>query len=379
MTVTLAKPLLNLDGTNIAWHADRVEAWERCERIAPVSVDLAWTRACQAACRGCYAVLQEPHERSNVTADDARRLLDDFAEIGVRAFSIVSDGESTLSPAWVPSILHGSDLGLDVGAATNGWRMFPEVSETVLPRLRWVRFTALAATPERFAEMMIGDPGRTDLWDTAIANIRAAVEIKRRRGLNVTLGLQTFLAPTDADVILPYARLGVELGMDYVVLKHFSDDERGSYGIDYAAYPRLFDLLREAEGLSAERTQVIVKWSKIRTGDRPPYRRMWACPFLLQISGSGLVAPSGMFFNARYAKLWIGNYTQERFRDLWRSDRYWDAMNYLASPAFDASRHMGALPIQHYANVALDRHVRGVERITAPPEGTPRPAHWKFV
>jgi hypothetical protein len=52
-----------------------------------------------------------------------------------------------------------------------------------------------------------------------------------------------------------------------------------------------------------------VKWDKIKDKGKPSYKRFYGPPFLLQISGSGLVAPSGMFFNARYSKLHIGNFT----------------------------------------------------------------------
>ena len=41
--------LLILDGHKLAWHTDRVKAWEDGQRIAPVSIDLALTRACLAA------------------------------------------------------------------------------------------------------------------------------------------------------------------------------------------------------------------------------------------------------------------------------------------------------------------------------------------
>ena len=50
---------LILDGTKIAWHQERVEAWERGERIAPVTIDMALTRACNYGCHFCYAMLQE--------------------------------------------------------------------------------------------------------------------------------------------------------------------------------------------------------------------------------------------------------------------------------------------------------------------------------
>ena len=83
----------------------------------------------------------------------------------------------------------------------------------------------------------------------------------------------------------------------------------------------------------------------------------------MQISGSGLVAPSGMFFNARYSKFHIGNFVDERFKDIFKSERYSRIMNYLASPNFDAQTMMGTLPIQHYVSEALDKHIKGIEKI----------------
>ena len=52
-------------------------------------------------------------------------------------------------------------------------------------------------------------------------------------------------------------------------------------------------------------------------------------------------------------------------------------MNYLASSNFDARTMMGTLPIQHYASVALDRHIRGVERIVES-HGV-KPLHVNFI
>ena len=59
---------LLLDNTKIAWHTERLAAWERGERIAPVTIDMALTRKCDAACSFCYAQLQE-NERSEITLE----------------------------------------------------------------------------------------------------------------------------------------------------------------------------------------------------------------------------------------------------------------------------------------------------------------------
>lgn len=368
---------LILDSHKLSWHYDRVAAWEAGERIAPVSVDMSLTRACSAMCSFCYAMMQESQARSSIKESHALNLLDDFAEMGIRSVSLVSDGESTISKAYVPFIQHAAKLGINIGNATNAWEWEPEKIEAVLPYITWLRFTVAAGRPESYAKIMYKGPEHTQVFDRAMSHIRYAVELKRKKNLGVTLGIQMVLMPDLKDEILPFAKLGVDLGVDYAVIKHCSDDEQGTLGIDYSQYEALHPLLEQAEAMSTETTKVIVKWSKIKDGDKPTYQRFYGPQFLLQISGSGLVAPSGMFFNARHSKLHIGNFTEERMKDIWKSDRYWRVMNYLASPYFNAQTMMGTLPIQHYVSVALDNHLKGIQRIQA--GAGEKPLHVNFL
>lgn len=368
---------LILDSHKLSWHYDRVAAWEAGERIAPVSVDMSLTRACSAMCSFCYAMMQESQARSSIKESHALNLLDDFAEMGVRSVSLVSDGESTISKAYVPFIQHAAKLGINIGNATNAWEWEPEKIEAVLPHMTWLRFTVAAGRPESYAKIMYKGPEHTDVFDRAMRHIRYAVELKRKKNLPVTLGIQMVLMPELKDEILPFAQLGLDLGVDYAVIKHCSDDEQGTLGIDYSQYEALHPLLEQAETMSTEQTKIIVKWSKIKDGDKPTYQRFYGPQFLLQISGSGLVAPSGMFFNARYSKLHIGNFTEDRMKNILKSDHYWRVMNYLASPSFNAQTMMGTLPIQHYVSVALDNHLKGTQRIQ--PGTGEKPLHVNFL
>jgi MoaA/NifB/PqqE/SkfB family radical SAM enzyme len=368
---------LILDSHKLSYHMDRVNSWEAGERIAPVTVDMALTRACGSMCKFCYAMMQEPQKRHGIKTHHALNLLDDFAEVGVRGVSLVSDGESTLSKAYVPFVQHAAELGINVGNATNAWEWGPEKSEEVLPHMSWIRFTVAAGTPEKYAEIMYKGPEHTEVYDKAIRNIKYAVEFKKKHNLSVTLGIQMVLMPEFKDEIIPFAKLGVDLGVDYAVIKHCSDDEYHTLGVDYSKYEQMYGLLQQAEDLSTDKTKVIVKWDKINDKGKPSYNRFYGPPFLLQISGSGLVAPSGMFFNARYSKLHIGDFTTERFIDIFKSDKYWRAMNYLASPAFDAQTMMGTLPIQHYISIALDNHIKGVKKIHE--KNGNKPLHSNFL
>lgn len=368
---------LILDSHKLSYHYDRVKAFENGERVAPISVDMALTRACGAMCSFCYAMVQEPQERATVKEKEALNLLDDFKEIGVKSVSLISDGESTISKAYVPFIQHASNIGIDVGNATNGWEWDEDKIDQVLPHLTWVRFTCAAGTPEGYSSIMFKGKEHTHVFDRAMKNIKYAVDLKKKLNLKVTLGIQMVLMPEFKDEIIPFAKLSADLGVDYGVIKHCSDDEFGTLGVDYSKYEELYTILREAEKYSNSNTKVIVKWDKIKNKGKPSYKRFYGPQFLLQISGSGLVAPSGMFFNARYSKLHIGNYVDERFKDIFKSERYSKIMDYLSSPNFDAQTMMGTLPIQHYVSEALDNHIKDIVKIT--PKTGDKPLHVNFL
>ena len=368
---------LILDSHKLSHHYERIEAWENGEQIAPISVDMALSRACGAMCSFCYAMIQEPQERASIKTKDALNLLDDFAEIGIKSVSLVSDGESTLSKAYVPFIEHASKLGIDIANATNGWEFEKEKIDQVLPHMTWVRFTVAAGTPEGYAKIMFKSEKNIEVFERAMKNIRYAVELKEKLKLDVTLGIQMVLTPDFKDEILPFAKLAIDLGVDYGVIKHCSDDEMGTLGIDYSKYEEMYPLITKAEKMSNDKTKIIAKWKKIKDKGVSSYNRLYGPQFLLQLSGSGLVAPAGQFFNAKYSKLHMGNFTEERFIDIFKSSRYKKTMDYLASPNFDAQTMMGTLPITHYINEALNNHAIGKDRIK--PNKGAKPLHVNFL
>ena len=364
---------LILDGTKIAWHDERVRAWERGERIAPITIDMALTRACNYGCHYCYAMLQE-NDRSFINKEIITRFLDDCAEIGVKGISFVSDGESTISPVFVFACQYGASLGLAMACGTNAYVLTRSKSEEVLPHLTYLRVNISAGEPKRYAEIM---GVKEEYFHRVVENIRHMVEIKKRDNLGVTIGLQMVLMPQYADQVLPLARLGKELRADYLVIKHCSDNEDGDLHVDYEGYPGLYAILREAEAMSTDTYQVSVKWSKISTGEKRSYQRCYGPPFIMQFSGSGLVAPCGMLFNSKYKKYHIGNIADTPFKELWKGERYWEVVNLIASERFDARTMCGSLCLQHKVNEFLWSLKNGAAVPGRPDTG--RPMHINFI
>jgi len=364
---------LILDGHKLNWHRERVQAWLAGERIAPITIDCALTRRCSYRCVYCYGQLQANDEKK-MTRDVIFRFLDDAAEIGVKAISFVSDGESTCSPHLYDAILRGRSCGLDMALGTNGFLLKDERLEEILPALTYLRFNISAAEPKRYAEIM---GCKSENFLKVINTIKAAARLKKEKKLAVTLGLQMVLLPQFADQIIPLAFLGKELGVDYTVIKHCSDDEEGRLGVDYSKYFELVELLKQAEALSTENYLVKAKWSKILSGGKRVYSRCYGPPFIMQFSGSGLVAPCGMLFNSKYKKYHIGNICEKPFKEIWKSDRYWEVIGLLASEGFDARKMCGSLCLQHKVNEFLWKLKN--EGLVLPEAGEEKPAHVNFI
>ncbi len=341
---------LILDGHKLAWHKDRVDAWLNGERVAPITIDMALTRKCNFRCVYCYGMLQANDEKK-MTKDVLFRFLDDAAEIGVKAVSLVSDGESTCSPHMNDVILRGKKNGLDMALGTNGYLLKDGRQEEILPALTYLRYNISAGEPERFAEI---HGCSVDYYYQVVDNIKESVRLKKENNLDVTIGLQMVLMPEFEDQIFPLSKLGKELGVDYLVIKHTSDDEMGSLGVDYSKYHDMVDVIKNAEALSDEDYLVKAKWSKILSGGTRKYTKCFGPPFIIQLSGSGLVAPCGMLFNDRYKdKYHIGNITDQSFKEIWEGDRYWEVMNRIGSDEFNAKTMCGTLCLQHKVNEIL--------------------------
>lgn len=363
---------LLLDGTKVGWYPERIEAWKRGERIAPCTLDVAMTRKCNFSCDFCYAAMQSSESERPITQEDFFNFLDDAAEIGVKGVSFISDGESTVVPWYVEAVEYAAGLGLKVGAGSNGLKLTKPVLERVLPHLSYLRFNFSAGEKVRYAQIM-GVPRH--FYDDVLQNIADGVEIINRDGLGCTLNMQLVCDPKDADQLIPFAQLVAKMRPTYGVIKHCADDAAGTLGVDYSKYGGLEATFDECERIGRE-AGVRIEVKRGRLDGKRTYHKCFGPPFIMQVSGNGLVAPCGFLFNEQHKKFHIGNITRQRFKDIWASDRYKEVMDYLASDHFDPSVRCGPNCLQHNTNKWLWEHVEG--RVSLP-LAADSPPHLEFI
>lgn len=380
---------LIIDGTKVGFYPERIAAWKRGERIAPITIDCALTRRCQAACSFCYAQMQASESDVPITKECFFSFLEDAAEIGVKGVSFISDGESTVVPWYADAVEHAAKIGLAVGAGSNGIKLTKPILERVLPHLSYLRFNFSAGERKRYAEIM-GVPQHC--YDDVIQNIKDGMEIINygkkcawclggggnfgeenqkartlgercgkcngigRVPLSCSLNLQLVCDPRDSDQLIPFARLCCELRPTYGVIKHCADDSVGTLGVDYTKYDALMDTFDRCEELGRE-AGVRIEVKRSRLSGKRTYTRCYGSAFIMQVSGNGLVSNCGFHFNEKHKKMHIGNITRTRFRDIWASDRYKEVMDYLASEHFNPQERCGPNCLQHNTCTFLYDHV----------------------
>lgn len=312
----------NLDGNKLLWHMDRVHKhFVRGKRIAPITIDAGITKFCNVKCEFCYGIFQGITGEM-IPREALVRLLKDAPKLGVKGIAIVGDGEPTLNPALVEAVKAGAEGGLDMAIATNGVRV-PEMEE-LLRRMVWFRFN-LSAIEEGY-EIVHGRP----YWEKVKANILLATAIKMAHQLPVTIGLQMVLTKNALPYVLREAEFAVNAGVDYFVIKQYSDPKCGGMiGMtpEEQNSPETQSILAEAMAMSTPRTQIIAKVKAMSYGLKRPYDHCLDVPMLFQISGDGKCYPCGYLFgDERYC---YGDLKKQGLGEILDSKRYWDVVEYM--------------------------------------------------
>lgn len=321
-----------MEGCKLMWHPDRVAQWLNGERIAPLHIDVGLSKGCNIRCEYCFGVMQNNFYKQGKDLFFPREPLLEYlrqaGQAGVRSMAFIGEAEPTLNPHLYEAIEVGKKSGIDISLGTNGLLYDTgKEGQKALEYLSWIRFNISAASKESYARIH----GSKD-FALALEKIKFCVHYKQQHNLEVTIGLQMVLTPNNKDQALPLARLGAELGVDYLVIKQCSDARDNTLGIydHLEEYQSFQDVLKAAEECSTERYKVIVKWDMISNQGERNYDHCLGAPFLLYSSGDGRLYPCGMFFGRYEKEFRLGDLTRQGFIEILESKRYQEVMDKVA-------------------------------------------------
>ncbi len=316
-----------MDGHKLIWHLDRVSDWLKGKRITPVHIDVGLIKGCNIRCEYCFGVLQGNFYKKGAQVYFSRepllRYMRDAGKMGVRSMGFIGEGEPLLNPNVYDAIVEAKRSGVDVSLGTNGILLDTGRNGLrALAHLSWIRFNISAGSIDAYKRVH-----RSEDFPVAVEKIKFCVQAKKKHRLHLTIGLQMVLTPSNADQVLPLAKLGRKLGADYLVIKQCSDTVENELGVfdKLGEYKDFLGLLGEAEALSSRDYSVIVKWIKITNKGARNYSQCLGAPFLLYSSGDGKLYPCGMCFDSKKsmeAEFRLGDLVRQSFAQIIRSKRY---------------------------------------------------------
>lgn len=331
-----------MDSTKLIYHMERVMAhFDRGVRVPPVHIDWGLSKFCNTNCVFCFGKFQNP-KREFIQKEPLLRSIKEAGEIGVKSIAFIGDGEPTLNPAWCEALYEGYLNKVSMAISTSGIALEEDYKiNAILDCCDWMRFSLSAGDREGYKKNH-----RLDKFNTVVRNIRRTVDMKRSLDSKCDIGLQAVFVPNmmEEDMVKE-AKLAVELGVDYFVIKQCSLPEGnksvGNVSFDVNQYdnPYTVDALEQAESLSTKKTKIIPKWKTIERKGAREYEHCPAVPLISEISGDGSWFPCGYFFGnkSEYAKYKFGNIHEKSLKQIWESEKYWDIIKHFREK-FDSQK-----------------------------------------
>lgn len=316
-----------IDSHKLMYHPGRIGDWLAGKTVYPVYMEVSPAGSCNHRCVYCALDFMKYQSRF-IDAEILKDRLEEMGRIGVKSIMYAGEGEPFLHKD-IGSIISATRAsGIDVAVTSNGVLFNEKVSGSTLPYLTWIKISINAARPETYAKI---HRTRPDDFKKVVDNMACAAKLRRKNEYACTLGMQIVLLPDNYDEVVLLARKAEEIGMDYLVVKPYSQHPSSitdKYkNIKYGKYT---DLAEKLKKLNSARFNVIFRINTMKKWDnaRHDYKHCLAMPFWAYIDAGGDVWACSIYLTKK--KFCLGNIYKNSFKEIWKSKKRTDLVKWAA-------------------------------------------------
>lgn len=303
-------------------------AVDRYKKQYPIYIEVSPVGACNHRCTFC-AVDYIGYKSTFMDLDVYKRSIDSISDNGVKSIMFAGEGEPMLHPQIPEFINYTKSAGIDVSFTTNGTRLTKPIIEESLENISWIKVSFNAGTPEAYAKIH-----RTKEKDFELVseNILNAVNYKKANGLDCAIGLQALLLPDNAETMPALCRHAKDLGVDYVVIKPYSQhrfsDTKVYQDVDYTQY---LSLQPELESYNDDEFNVVFRVNTIKNWLSQSNNRYCKC-YATPSTWAYIMADGAVYSCSAYLldpRFNLGNINDNTLEQIWCSDRRISHSNYV--------------------------------------------------
>ncbi|MDD4004606.1 MAG: radical SAM protein [Elusimicrobiaceae bacterium] len=323
-----------IDSHKLIYHPARVAQWLAGENIYPIYAELSPSGGCNHRCTYCALDFMEYRPRF-LDTEILRARMSELGALGLKSAMFAGEGEPFLHPA-MPEIANFTKAaGIDVSFTTNGALFTPQKADECLQSISWLKVSINGGTAQTHARIHRAPAGD---FDKIMDNMACAARLRATKKYRCALGMQMVLLPENAHEAETLARAAREIGMDYLVIKPYSQHPQSKTdGYKDIKYTDLVKQAEAAEKLSGAGFSVILRRNTMRVWDcgEKGYDKCLALPFWTYIDSGGAVWGCSMFLQDE--RFLYGNINGQTFRELWESERRGKSLQFVREE-LDASR-----------------------------------------
>lgn len=305
----------NFDGHKLIHHLDRVHEFMTGGDCYPLYMEISPVGTCNHRCIFCaYDYIGYPNRR--LETGRTLSLLDEMAECGLKSVLFAGEGEPLVHPDLADMVLRAHQNGIDAGLFTNGQLLKSELTEVILPSLTFVRFSFNGGGRDNYGAI---HSVRPEVFDTVVANIRHAVEIRDKNHLQVDIGAQFVLLPENRDHLLSAVETLKECGVDYLAIKPFMQRESQAYRMPSGQYEHeaLNALFAEAESHATDSFSVIARKDTFSDYGVRNYSNCFGTSFIAVLNSAGIFSSCLPYWERE--EFSFGSIYEHSFKDIWHS------------------------------------------------------------
>ncbi|MFH1798602.1 MAG: radical SAM protein [Candidatus Omnitrophota bacterium] len=307
-----------IDSHKLMYHVSRVHKWNNGDVTYPIYMELSPAGSCNHRCTYCGLDFMGYKPRQLDTVLLKERLLE-LGELGIKSIMYAGEGEPFLHKDMPEIIRYTRESGIDAAVTTNAVFFENKIAEDVVRDSKWIKVSINGATRQTYSR--IHSCGQED-FNKVIKNMSYAAEIREKNNYSCALGMQLLLLPENQHEAADLAELAAEIGMDYLVIKPYSQHPQSKTtiyeSIKYNDYAYLEDELAHfnTDKFSVIfRTRTMKKWDQ-KTHD---YKACLALPFWSYIDASGNVWGCSMYLGNK--NFLYGNIYEETFKEIWEGEK----------------------------------------------------------
>ena len=311
-----------IDGTKIKYHPQRVaewyskrDSWDLAKDIVPVYIEISPVGACNHRCTFC-AVDYIGYKSLFWDTEKLCERLTEMGDAGVKSVMYAGEGEPLLHKDMAKITTHSAQEGIDVSFTTNGVMLNNAFVDEALESTSWIKVSLNGGDAQTYANI---HRSKEKDFEKVFQNLEYAVKFRNEKKAKCAIGAQMVLIPENLDSAENLVKRGREIGLDYVVIKPYSQ-HLASHTHQYKEvdYQPMIELKEKLDAYATDDFNVVFRIAAMtrHLDGKKHYERCHATPYLWAylMADGDLYGCSAFLKNEDFN---YGNLNEKSFMDVW--------------------------------------------------------------